>query len=125
LNVSIDFGCLQNRLYGSLDFYRKNTTDLLMQTISAQPAPNAFIWRNLPADVINSGVEITINAVALDKTDVGIDVGFNFAYNKNMVKNYDGSPLPTGSIHGQGLTGAFTQRIANNYPLYTYFVRPF
>ncbi|HYF70032.1 MAG TPA: SusC/RagA family TonB-linked outer membrane protein [Ohtaekwangia sp.] len=125
LNVGIDFGFLQNRLYGSLDFYRKNTTDLLMQTISAQPAPNAFIWRNLPADVINSGIEVTINAVAVDKTDVGIDVGFNFAYNKNMVKNYDGSPLPTGRIHGQGLTGAFTQRIANNYPLYTYFVRPF
>src|SRR5690606_3117319 len=114
-----------SRLTGSLDFYRKNTTKLLMQTMAAQPAATDFVWENLDADVINSGVELSLNAVAIDQEDLDINIGFNIAYNSNMVKNYDGSPLRTGLINGQGLTNAYAQRIANNQPLYSYYLRVF
>jgi TonB-linked SusC/RagA family outer membrane protein len=123
VNLGIDFGFFNSRLSGTLDVYSKNTTKLLMQVIAAQPAPTQFVWRNLDANVINSGVELTLNGVVVDQTDFGVNVGFNIAYNKNMVKNYDGSPLPTGNINGQGLTGAYAQRIANNQPLFSYYVR--
>ena len=51
-------------------------------------------------------------------------MNFNAAYNDNIVKNYSGL-INTGGISGQGLTGAFAERIANNQPLFAYFLRDF
>ena len=125
LNIGLDFGFGQGKFTGNLDFYRKVTNDLLIQVTSAQPAAANFIWRNLDADVINNGVELTLNYYAIDNETVGLDFGFNVAYNRNMVKRYDGAPLNTGEINGQGLTGAYAQRIDNDQPLFTYFIREF
>jgi iron complex outermembrane receptor protein len=125
INFGIDYAFFNSRLNGSLDLYRKNTTKLLMQSNSAQPAPTPFVWENLDADVINSGIELTVNAVAVDQADFDVNVSFNIAYNDNIVKNLGAISLPTGRIHGQGLTGAYAQRIANNQPLFAYYVRPF
>ena len=123
-NAGIDFGLLEGRLNGTLDLYHKNTTDLLIQITSAQPAPQDFTWVNLDADVINRGVELSLNYIILDKNDLTWDFGFNVAYNDNEVKNFDGI-IDTGEISGQGLTGAFAQRIADGEPLFAYFLRDF
>lgn len=123
-NVGIDFGFFNNRLSGSLDLYYKTTNDLLIQVTSAQPAVNAFVWDNLDADVVNQGVELGLNVVAVDKPNFSWDVMFNIAYNDNEVQNFAGL-INTGDIDGQGLTGAFAQRIAEGQPLYAYFLRQF
>lgn len=123
-NLGLDFGFLNNRLSGSLDVYYKTTNDLLIQVTSAQPAVNAFVWDNLDADVVNQGIELALNLVAVDKSDFNWDVMFNVAYNDNEVKNFSGL-INTGDIDGQGLTGAFAQRIAEGQPLYAYFLRGF
>ncbi|MEZ0538415.1 SusC/RagA family TonB-linked outer membrane protein [Fibrella arboris] len=123
-NAGIDFSFVGNRLSGSIDVYQKNTRDLLIQSSSAQPALTPFVWKNLDANVLNNGVELALNYAAVDKADFGWDVNFNVAYNKNIVKNYTGL-INTGGINGQGLTGAFAERIANEQPLYAFFLREF
>ncbi len=125
LNFGLDFGFLDNRVRGSIDLYRKVTSDLLIQVTSAQPAVNPFVFRNLDADVINQGVEFLINATVVENENFFWDSSFNIAFNDNKVENYDQAPLDTGAIDGPGLTGAFAQRIANNQPLYAYFLREF
>lgn len=124
-NFGIDYGFLNNRLYGSVDFYSKNTTKLLIQQFSAQPAPTPFVWTNLDANLMNTGVEVSVNGVVVDNQDWKVNIGANFSYNKNQLKNYTGGSLRTGTINGQGLTGAYAQRIANNQPLYAYYLREF
>lgn len=124
LNIGVDFGFMDNRLSGSIDLYRKNTNDLLFQVTSAQPAPNPFVWRNLDADVINQGVELVLNGVAVDKPNFGWNITANVAFNHNEVQNFGGL-INTGAISGQGLTGAFAQRIAEGQPLFAYFLRDF
>lgn len=124
INAGLDFGFSNNRVSGSVDYYRKNTSDLLFQTFAAQPAPNPFQFENLDADIINEGVELALNVVAVDQEAFGWDVGFNIGYNNNVVQNFSGL-VNTGQINGQGLTGAFAQRIANGQPLYAFFLRPF
>jgi iron complex outermembrane receptor protein len=124
INAGIDFGLIKNRLTGSIDYYYRNTTDLLIQVTSAQPAPRPFNWVNLDANVINTGLEIVLNYVAVDKQDFNWDIQFNAAYNKNEVRNFGGL-INTGAINGQGLTGAFAQRIANGQPLFSFFLRNF
>lgn len=123
-NVGLDFGFVNNRLYGSFNLYKKNTTDLLVQITAAQPSPQPFIWSNLDADVINRGAEFSLNYIAVASDNVRLDFGFNFAYNKNKVENFNGI-IDTGTISGQGLSGAFAQRIVEGQPLYAYFIREF
>ncbi len=124
LNIGLDFGILGNKLTGSLDYYQKTTTDLLIQVTSAQPAPQPFTYTNLPANVVNKGIELTLNYKAIDKADVGLSFALNGAYNTNIVENFNGV-VDTGAINGQGLSGAFAQRIANGQPLYAFFLRDF
>lgn len=124
LNVGLDYAFLNNRVSGSLEYYYKNTNDLLIQITSAQPAISPFVWSNLDANIINRGVEITVNGIVVDKADFGFDVSVNAAFNKNIVQNLLGT-YNTGGISGQGLSGAFAQRIATGQPLYAYFLREF
>lgn len=124
LGLGVDFGFADGRISGSLDVYKKNTSDLLILVTSAQPAPQPFFYTNLDADVQNSGVELSVNLVAVDKSNFRWNVLLNGAYNKNIVKEYGGL-LNTGVINGQGLSGAFAQRIAQGQPLFAFFVRDF
>ncbi|MCW5922003.1 MAG: TonB-dependent receptor [Saprospiraceae bacterium] len=123
-NFGVDYAFGQGRVAGSLDFYKKNTDDLLIQVTSAQPAVSPFVWRNLDADVENKGVELGLNIVAVSTPSFGWNINFNIAYNKNEVKDFNGL-INTGAINGQGLSGAFAQRIAQGQPLYAFFVRDF
>ena len=124
INAGLDFGFNNNRISGSLDYYRKNTNDLLFNLRLAAPAFVPERFDNIDADVINEGVELALNYVAVDKPDFSWDVNFNIAYNNNIVSGFSGI-INTGDIDGQGLTGAFAQRIANGQPLYSYFLREF
>jgi TonB-dependent starch-binding outer membrane protein SusC len=125
INVGIDFGFANNRVSGSLDWYNKNTTGSLVKTIAAQPAPNKFKWENLDANIINKGVELALNVVAVNKSDFNWTISGNVAHNTNTVTNFGERIIQTGRINGQGLSEAYAQAIANNQPLYAYYVRDY
>ncbi len=124
LNLGIDFGFWNSRLSGSLDLYKKNTKDMLVKEFAAQPSPGQFNWRNLDADIENRGIELGLNLVAIDGSNFDWTILGNVSYNKNEVKNFDGI-FNTGAINGQGLSGAFAERIAQGQPLFAFFLREF
>ncbi|TDH24153.1 SusC/RagA family TonB-linked outer membrane protein [Segetibacter sp. 3557_3] len=124
-NVGLDYGILNNRITGSIDYYRKNTTDLLFQSTAIQPAPASIFFINLPANLINSGVEFSVAATLQSRKQFGWDVGFNIAYNKNLLKNFAQAPIQTGQVSGNGVSGALAQIIANNYPVNEYYLKEF
>lgn len=123
-SVGVEYGFLDNRLRGSVDFYNKVTTDLLIQVTSAQPAINPFVWQNLDADVVNTGWEFQLEYDLISTSDLKWTFSGNIAFNHNEVQNFDGQ-LNTAEINGQGLTGAYAQRIADGQPLFAYFLREF
>jgi hypothetical protein len=114
-----------------VDYYKKDTRDILFQTNSIQPAPNATYFVNLPADLINEGVELALGATLVDTKKITWDASFNVAYNKNKITKFldvnTGLPLriATGTIDGQGVSGTLAQVIANNQPVNEYFLKPF
>lgn len=124
LNIGLDYGLLSNRLRGTIDYYYKSTNDLLIQVYIAQPAVQSFVWRNLDAQVVNSGIELGLEADVVTGQQFSWTVVGNLAFNKNEVQNFDGV-INTGAIHGQGLSGAFAQRIVGGQPLFAWFVRDF
>jgi iron complex outermembrane receptor protein len=123
-NAGIDYGFFDNRVRGSIDYYNKNTSDLLIQVFSAQPAVQPFVWKNLDANVINKGLEISLEGDVVASNDFKWTVIGNVSFNKNVVKNFNGK-INTGGINGQGLSGAYAQRIQNGLPLFAWWVRDF
>lgn len=125
LNAGIDFAFFNGRLYGSVDYFDKNTTNLLFNFKTLQPAPASYYWINLPANVINKGLEVVLRGDVVATKNFTWDLGVNATFLTNTLRNYDGPPVLTGSISGQGASNAYAQRLANNLPLNTFYVREF
>ncbi len=125
VNIGLDFGFIKNRIYGSLDYYRKNTTDLLFQNTAIQPAPASIYFINLPANLINSGIEFAIGAAIVSKKSFSWDAGFNIAYNKNLLKNFSQALIQTATINGPGVSGALGQAITDNQPVNVFYLKEF
>ena len=127
-NIGIDFGFLNNRISGSLEFYQKKTSDLLNNI--PQPAGSnfsAFFIANV-GNMTNKGVEFTINAVPIREKDLSWDVGFNITYNKNNITNLTVIPgdtsyigFPSGNIAG-GIGGQFAFINAVGTPKNTFYL---
>ena len=75
-NVAIDFGFLNNRINGSIEYYQKHTKDLL-NTISAAAGTNFInlITANV-GKMKNKGVEANVNAIAIQSKDFTWEVGY-------------------------------------------------
>ena len=125
LNVGLDYGFAGGRILGSLDFFNKVTSDLLF--IAQQPAPtpgSAFTYVNLDGEVINTGVELSLDGRIVDNADFSWQTILTGSYINNEVRGVN-SIVNTGAINGQGLSGAYAQRIADGQPLFAYFLREF
>lgn len=133
LNAGLDFALLEDRIYGSLDYYVSNTEDLLLQVNI--PAVTGFTsaLTNI-GEVENRGYEVQVTS----RNIVGSfnwATDFNFAVNKNEVKKLgpEGDPIlvpgaagvrhitrvgdPIGSYYGYKVAGIFqTQAEIDNAP---------
>ncbi|WP_170120425.1 SusC/RagA family TonB-linked outer membrane protein [Hydrotalea sandarakina] len=131
VDLGLDFGFFNGRLFGSFDYYNKNTTNILFQSNAIQPAPAATYWINLPGHILNKGFEFSLGAVVVDKKDFGWNVNFNMAYNKNKLTDFyaPGTTTPlqilTGQITGQGVSGTLAQIMTNNQPIDAFYLKPF
>jgi iron complex outermembrane receptor protein len=105
-NIALDFGFIDNRITGSIDYFNRKTTHLLNNI--SQPAGTNFsneIVANI-GDAKSSGVEFNIGADIVRNKNVTWNVNFNATYNTNKITkltisndpNYAGSP--TGGISG-------------------------
>jgi iron complex outermembrane receptor protein len=123
-SIGFDFGFIGEKLTGAFDYYNKQTTDLLLRYAPAQPALSDIIFQNLDAIVENKGWEFSLNYQIVENNDAAFSVGGNISHNKNTVKDFAGE-LNAGQIYGQGLSGAFAQRLAGGRPLFSYYLREF
>lgn len=88
-NAGLDFSFLGYRINGSLDFYRKNGSELLTEVAldCTTGVPGAKQKLNAGC-MINHGVELQLQGRILTpktRRDVGVSISANFAYNKNKV----------------------------------------
>ena len=121
INFGLDFGFLKDRLSGTLDFFNKTTTDVLLEISSKDPAPASKQWQNVPGlKIINTGVELGLTGIIIDKKGLRWDATFNVTHIKNEVKGLV-TPISTGAAAGQGLSGTFVQRLANNQPIGSFY----
>lgn len=83
-DVGLEFGFFNNRVSGELDYYVKNTTDLLYNT----PVPGTSGFMNQVRNVgsmENRGYEVVINSVNMMSKNFKWTSAFNFSQNQNKV----------------------------------------
>jgi iron complex outermembrane receptor protein len=126
LNVGADFQLAKGRISGSIDYFTRETKDILFSFAAIQPAPAVSVWKNIEnATIKNSGVEISLGGTLITSKDLVWNLNVNTTFLQNEFNNYDGPPILTGAINGQGLSGAFVQRIDNGQPLNAFYTRRF
>lgn len=90
LNVGVDFAVLNNRLWGSLEFYNKNTTDLLAYRTSDYTLGWEKVLLNY-GSMYNRGVELALGSTNVVTPSFKWDTSLNFSYNKNKLVDVEDS----------------------------------
>jgi iron complex outermembrane receptor protein len=120
-NLALDYGFLNNRLNGSLEYYVKNTHDLLLDIAVPQPAVVGSRLENI-GRTRNKGVELSLDGQILNRGDLNWSGGFVFSHNKEEVVDLGSRGfIPTALASGQGQSNQFTQRILAGQPLGTFY----
>ena len=83
-NLGIDYGFVNNRISGTLDFYWNTTKDLLMRTEIPANTGYSYQYQNF-GQTSNKGVELTLNTVLADRKDFKLNFNFNISYNQNRI----------------------------------------
>lgn len=99
-NLGLDFG-ICNRLTGSIDWYVRNTTDLINSAPVAALAGSADKGIQNIGSMRNTGVELSLNYVAVNTKDWYWTMNYNLTYNRNRITDLNGvsdtgDPVPTG-----------------------------
>lgn len=123
-NAGIDFEVLNGRLYGSVDYFYKKTTDVLFERTLAQPAPGGKIWVNLDGYILNRGWEITLTGALISNDKMSWNITGNASFLKNKVDGLSGF-YQTGALRGQGFTDVYGQRVVSGHPLNVWYLGVF
>jgi len=83
-NLAVDFGFFNNRIAGSIEYYKKISNDLLGEKVLNPLYGYTTIKSNI-AELSNKGFELQLNTTPVIIKDFKWDLGVNFSYNKNSV----------------------------------------
>ncbi len=84
LDIGLDFGILNNRIEATIDYYKKQTSDLLLNADTALHTGFERVQQNV-GKVENEGLEISINTKNINTEKFKWSTSFNIAFNKNKV----------------------------------------
>ncbi len=86
LNIGMDYGFLNNRINGTIDYYYMPTKDLLMERSLPEFTGFSSITTNL-GEILNTGFELSLNSVNVDHDNFRWSSTFGFSTNKNTIKH--------------------------------------
>ncbi|WP_326937619.1 SusC/RagA family TonB-linked outer membrane protein [Flavobacterium sp. PL11] len=95
VDIGIDFGFLNNRVSGEVDYYVKKTNDLLLN----EPLPGTSGWRSLTRNVgslTNKGLEFVLNTTNIKTANASWKTSMNIATLDNKVTDLPGGEIVSG-----------------------------
>ncbi len=121
-NIGLDWGVMNQRLSGSIDWYYRKTTDLLnWATFSAMTNFRNAFYKNI-GSLRNTGIEMSLNWKAISTSDLLWTIDYNLTYNSNKVLELISDDpdyfVTTGSI---GINGSAQAHVAG-YPSNSFYV---
>ena len=129
--AGLDFGLWKDRLTLNTEYYYRLSTDVVTSSPVQSTTGFTHVYFNA-ADIMNSGIELTLNGKIIQSKDWGLSAAVNFAYNYNKVLKYNPvsksgitskdryvEGYPTGAIFSGKYAG-----IASDTGLYQFELRP-
>ncbi|MFB9056176.1 SusC/RagA family TonB-linked outer membrane protein [Mariniflexile ostreae] len=121
-NLGLTYSFFNNRISGDLEFYEKETKDLLSKN-TAIPSTSGF--SNVPflnlGNITNRGFELSVRTKLIQNQDFSLEFNFNIARNENLITKIsdaqdteDGDPLATGP-------NGYLKRIQEGNPIGSFY----
>lgn len=121
-NAGLDFGFFNNRITGSIEYYKRKTTDLLAYVaVPAGSSTTNMLNRNI-GSLKNYGVEFNIAAKPIVTNDFTWTLSYNVGWNHNEITELTtgASQLKTGDISGGN--GNTVQIHAEGHPANSFYL---
>lgn len=121
-NAALDFGFLNNRITGSIEYYKRKTTDLLAyMAVPSGSSTTNMLNRNI-GSLENYGVEFNIAAKPIVTNDFTWTLSYNVGWNHNEITELTtgASQLKTGGISGGN--GNTVQIHAEGHPASSFYL---
>jgi TonB-dependent starch-binding outer membrane protein SusC len=114
-NVGLDFGFLDNKINGSLNYFNKVASDLLADIAYPDGANLRNSGFSNIGSVTTNGVEFNVNVDILKKENLNWNVGFNAAYINQEITDL-GTTVPgfQGYMTGDNIAGGSNNRVKIN-----------
>ncbi|MEG1484322.1 MAG: TonB-dependent receptor [Bacteroidales bacterium] len=112
-NIALDFAFLNGRIGGSIEWYNRDTKDLLLDMPLSFTSGFSKITSNVGA-INNKGIELSLNATPIQTKNFSWNVDFNITHNKNKItKLVDDAPIDNSPW-----------RYQVGYDIQTFYTRP-
>lgn len=130
INIGLDYGLFNDRISGSLEYFRKNTYDLLGQySVPVPPNPVGRIWANV-GEIQVEGFDFMLQAFPVDVSNFEWRTSFSFStFTQKVVSlgndRFEWSRLTLGNVSGPGLVGTWTQVVQPGMDIGTWYMPEF
>lgn len=126
-NIGLDFGLFDDALTGTIDYFNKETSKILMKVVPADPIkPATTYWTNVEdMTITNKGLEIALDYKHKFENGLSIGIGGNMSFIDNKIKNLPYTILTTGTASGSGLSSASINGYMSGQPIGTFYLKEF
>jgi iron complex outermembrane receptor protein len=127
IDVGLDFALLDYKLTGTVDYFNKVSSNILLEVATADPVePTSTFWDNIDnMEIHNSGVELALDYNSDAQGNFSYNIGGNITYIQNEVRDSPYSVLTTGAAQGSGQTGATINGYINNESIGAFYMLEF
>ena len=120
VNLGLDYGFFKDRIYGAIDFYYKETYDLLQQIALPTSTGYASMLVNR-GTVANKGVDISLTGIAISSNDIFLSLGGNFSINRSKITDLG---IPDAPVYIDGEYQMASYYLGDNISTGQYFKCP-
>ena len=121
-NVGLDFNLWNDKLYGTLDYFNKTTTDAILNVPSQALSPTTTIWTNIDGKIINKGIEFMLGSKIVDTKNFSWNIDMNGATLNNKIQDLPVSEILTGTISGPGQSGVNANIYKSGYAAGSFYL---
>jgi iron complex outermembrane receptor protein len=120
-SVALDYAFASNRFSGTVEYYKKDTEDLLLTVSVPQPALVSTRLENV-GKLKNTGFEASFDGNLFNAGTFSLSSGLVLSVERNEVVDLGGRGfITTSGVSGQGQSGQVAQRIIPGHPLGTFW----
>lgn len=127
-NVGLDFSVVDGRISGAIDYYYRNTTNLLYNySVPVPPYDYSELFTNVGA-IVNSGVEVMVNAIPVKTDKFSWNTSLTFSKNNNKLvkftnEEFQGQEYRVGWLNTP--LGVYSQRLVEGESIGTFYCPEF